>query len=344
MILGPRVLKTGLSVSLALFICSLFQLEPSVFAGVAAIFTIQPSIYRTWKQVMDQVQANTLGAALALFAIFFFGSNPIVIGVVVISVIIISLRLKMDATISLTLVTVLAIMSAPGNEDFLFVWNRFLIILIGIASAFLVNLLILPPKYKENYYAKVQSVFETMSLLMRTAISDELTEKYYQEKQKEFRSELQKLEDLYEIFDEEREKMAKVNPLNVRELVVFKQMLKTIQQAADVLKVIEEHYFQSRSTIVDDQLFDSQIEQLIKWHEYLLFKYEGKIKTNDRFEDDTFHRESRIFLIQMMESDSEKPENQRLTVVASAVYEYAFQLKRLDQLVDRFVKRADNEG
>jgi hypothetical protein len=178
-----------------------------------------------------------------------------------------------------------------------------------------------------------------MSLLMRTAISDELTEKYFQEKQKEFRSELQKLEDIYDIFDEEREKMAKVNPVNVRELVVYKQMLKTIQQAADVLKVIEEHYFQSRSTMVDDQLFDSQIEQLIKWHEYLLFKYEGKVKVNDQFEDDTLIRESRIFLIQMMESDSEKLKNQRLTVVASAIYEYAFQLQRLDQLVDRLVKR-----
>lgn len=151
---GPRVLKTGISVTLALFICSLANLEYSVFAGVAAIFTIQPSIYRTWKQVREQIQANTLGALLALFALYFFGSSPLVIGVVVISVIVICLKLKMEASISLTLVTVLAIMSAPGQEDFLYVLNRFAVILIGIASAFIVNLLILPPKYKENFFQK----------------------------------------------------------------------------------------------------------------------------------------------------------------------------------------------
>lgn len=341
MIFGPRVLKTGISVTLALFICSLANLEYSVFAGVAAIFTIQPSIYRTWKQVREQIQANTLGAMLALFALYFFGSSPLVIGVVVISVIVICLKLKMEASISLTLVTVLAIMSAPGQEDFLYVLNRFAVIMIGIASAFIVNLLILPPKYKENFFSKVQTVFETMSLLLRTAVSDELTESYYQEKRKEFRTDLQQLEDLYELFDEEREKMAKINPLNVREIVVFKQMLKTIQQAADVLKVIEEHYFQSRTTMAEDQLFDDQIEQLTKWHEYLLLKYEGKIKLKDRFEDDRVTRGTRVFLIQMMERDSEKIENQRLNVVASAVYEYAFQLQRLDQLVGSYVKKAE---
>lgn len=343
MIFGPRVLKTGISVTLALFICSLVNLEYSVFAGVAAIFTIQPSIYRTWKQVREQIQANTLGALLALFALYFFGASPLVIGVVVISVIVICLKLKMEASISLTLVTVLAIMSAPGQEDFLYVLNRFAVILIGIASAFVVNLLILPPKYKENFFSKVQTVFETMSLLLRTAVSDELTESYYQEKRKEFRNDLQQLEDLYELFDEEREKMAKINPLNVREIVVFKQMLKTIQQAADVLKVIEEHYFQSRTTLAEDQLFDDQIEQLTKWHEYLLLKYEGKIKLKDRFEDDRVTRGTRVFLIQMMERDSGKIENQRLNVVASAVYEYAFQLQRLDQLVGSYAKKADGE-
>ncbi|AZV43914.1 hypothetical protein BAOM_3305 [Peribacillus asahii] len=49
--LDPRVIKTGIAVTLALYICSLFNLESAVFAGIAAIFTIQPSIYRTWKHI-----------------------------------------------------------------------------------------------------------------------------------------------------------------------------------------------------------------------------------------------------------------------------------------------------
>ena len=93
--LGPRVIKTGIAVTLALYICSLLNLESAVFAGMAAIFTIQPSIYRTWKQVWNQVQTNLLGAIIALIGLHFLGNDPFSIGLVMIIVIVISLKLKM---------------------------------------------------------------------------------------------------------------------------------------------------------------------------------------------------------------------------------------------------------
>ena len=115
--LGPRVIKTGLAVTFALYICSVLKLESAVFAGIAAIFTIQPSIYRTWKQVWNQAQTNIIGAIFAFLGLYFLGNDPFSIGLVIIILISISLKLKMGETISLTVVTVLAIMSAPGNED-----------------------------------------------------------------------------------------------------------------------------------------------------------------------------------------------------------------------------------
>ena len=36
--LGPRVIKTGIAVTLALYVCSIFNLESAMLAGVAAIF------------------------------------------------------------------------------------------------------------------------------------------------------------------------------------------------------------------------------------------------------------------------------------------------------------------
>src|SRR4051812_20342905 len=123
--LGPRVIKTGIAVTFALYICSVLKLESAVFAGIAAIFTIQPSIYRTWKQVWHQAQTNILGAIFAFLGLYFLGNDPFSIGLVIIILISISLKLKMGETISLTVVTVLAIMSAPGDEDWLFALNRF---------------------------------------------------------------------------------------------------------------------------------------------------------------------------------------------------------------------------
>ncbi|MGQ0437482.1 aromatic acid exporter family protein, partial [Bacillus sp. B-TM1] len=41
--LGARILKTGIAITLALFACILLQLPSPVFAGISAIFAVQPS-------------------------------------------------------------------------------------------------------------------------------------------------------------------------------------------------------------------------------------------------------------------------------------------------------------
>ncbi|WP_153125645.1 FUSC family protein [Peribacillus tepidiphilus] len=341
MTLGPRVLKTGIAVTLALYICSILHLQPAVFAGVAAIFTVQPSIYRTWRQLLDQLIANIIGAGIALFSIHFLGDHPITIGLVMMVVISLSLKMKMESSIPLTLVTVLAIMSAPGNENLLFTWNRFLIILIGIGSALLVNLLILPPKYKNHYLEQVQAVFQNLSLLLRTAISNEMTEKSFQEYSKKLKSDIQKLEEQYKLFDEERRNMAKLNPLDVREIVVFKQMLKTLQQGEEVLENIEEHYFQSKTSEEENHLFDHHLEQLIKYHEYFLLKYEGKMKEQeDQIEEDVM-QESAAFFERILELYLQnKDQKLRLLIIASSIVEYTFHLQRLNQLIEQYYRVA----
>lgn len=344
MTLGPRVLKTGLAVTLALYICSYLGLEPAVFAGVAAIFTIQPSIYRSWKNTTDQLQTNILGAMIALVGLYFFGHNPFTIGMVIIIVIMISLKLKMESTISLTLVTVLAIMSAPGQDDWLFALNRFSTILIGMGSALLVNIIVLPPNYKTNYMDKMEEVFQNLSLLLRTAISNELTESSFQKDWKRLKGDIKKLEELYKIFDEEREKISKVKPVNAREIIVYKQMLKSLQLGEELLEIIDEHYFQSHPTDREDRVFDAQIEHLIKAHEQLLLKYEGKVKAGELNKEETIIEETSLFLQQILPKyQKNESEKLRLVVVGSAIFQYAFQLQRLSNIIENFQKHSHLE-
>ncbi|WP_227551502.1 FUSC family protein [Metabacillus sediminilitoris] len=339
--LGPRALKTGISVTLALYICYFFGLEPAVFAAIAAVFSMQPSIYRTWRQMLDQLMTNTFGAIIALLAVKFLDQTPLTIGVVLIFVILISLKLKMEGNIiSLTIVTVLAIMTAPGNEDWLYALNRFTIMMIGIFTAFLINALLFPPKFKQIYYQKVQEAFQTLSLLLRTAISDELTEKTFKENWAMLIKSREKLEEQYKIFDEEREKMAKINPLNVREIVVFKQMLKTIKQGEAVLEVIDEHYFQSKTNDEENQLFDQFLEHLIKCHEYYLLKYEGKVKIEDSDTISINEEELKLFFEKLLNNYKEDPDNKmRIISVGVSVFEYAFQLQRFNKLLDSYLKK-----
>jgi len=285
--------------------------------------------------VLDQLQTNTLGAILALAAAFLFGNEPVAIGVVSILVILICLRMKMESTIGLTLVTVLVIMSAPGDEDIWFTVNRFILILIGMGSAFVVNIAILRPKHQKMFFEKARSVFERMSLLLRTAISDEMTEKEFKNQACELSKELEQLDELFGMFDEERRKLARLRHIDVRQLVVFKQMLQSLHKGSDVLQIVEEHYFQGGHEGEVHVTFDQHMEQLIKLHEQILLSYEGKIKGGVLSHADHLN-ENVAFMERVMSYYTLEPERKLgLVLVGSAIFEYGFQLQRLKRLVER---------
>jgi uncharacterized membrane protein YgaE (UPF0421/DUF939 family) len=335
--LGPRVLKTGVAVALAIYITRWLGLEPPVFAAIAATFTIQPSIYRSWKQVLEQFQANLLGAIIAVASIYLFGNNPIVIGLVTVVVIVISLKLKMEGSISLTLITVLVMMSSQEFEGIITAANKFIIVLVGMGSAFVVNLIVSPPNFNKNFNEKMDSSFKTLSLLMRTAISNELTEKTFQTQWAQLRKDIAKLEELYKILDEEREKISKVKSLDVRELVVFKQMLSCLHQGLRLLDIVEDHFFQSRPQQEDANEFDDQLEELIQYHEMILLKYSGKIK---ELQVDRIVHDSGVFLESIMDDKSiDRNDRLRLAIIGAAIYDYAFHLDRLNDLVEQYHKR-----
>src|SRR5690606_34445424 len=107
--LGARIFKTGIAISLALFLASLLELPTPIFAGVAAVFAIQPSIYRSYITLLDQFYGNLIGATIAVIFVLTIGSNYITIGFAAVLTIAIMLKLKLSNPVSLALVTVIII-------------------------------------------------------------------------------------------------------------------------------------------------------------------------------------------------------------------------------------------
>lgn len=339
MTIGARVLKTGMAVALAIYLSGAIGFASPLIAAVAAIFTIQPSIYRSWQRVADQVQTNLLGAVLALAAVRLFGHTPIAVGLVSVVVILICIRLKMESTISLTLVTVVAIMEANGQG-----WDaaveRFLMVLTGIGASFAVNVLVFPPRPRRQFTAQVHQAYSQLSLLLRTAISNEMKEHVFHEEKDKLHGMLRKLEERYLVFEEERKILARAKKSHARQLLVSKQMIKTLQKGADLLDTVEEHYFASPSAGEWSLRFDRQIEALTKYHEHILLKAEGKIKPNAAIEPGE-ERESRL-VKDLTASILEDPdEHKRLVFVASGMFEYAYHLRRLEKLLDQVQQREE---
>lgn len=328
------MLKTGIAVTLSLYVCAWFNLSPAVIAAVAAIFAMQPSLYRSWRYFLEQLQTNTLGAVIAVLAGMFFSKEPIAIGVVCILVIMICLKIKMADTIGLTLVTVVSVMEASGQWDFAL--NRFLLSLIGIISAFLINVIFLPPKPKKQFAYQFHQAFNQLSLLLRTVISDEMKKKVFNEQKQKLNDALRSLSDKYKLLEEELKNPNRAKYSQTRHVVVYKQMLYTLHKGFEVLETVEEHYFQADRTEETDASYDRHLEKLIKYHEHVLLKFEDKLK-KDHSEAAAMEEENDRFMQMATDTYSQGRDGAfRLFVVAAAMYDYGFQTRRLDRLVEHW--------
>ncbi|MCC3381424.1 aromatic acid exporter family protein [Paenibacillus farraposensis] len=329
---GARVLKTGIAVTLALFLSMLLNTHSPAGAAIAAIFAMQPSIYRSWRYFLDQLQTSTLGAIMALLGGMVFSNEPIAVGLVCVLVLMICLKLNMADTVGLTLVTVVSVMEASG--DWKFAVTRFVLTLIGIISAFVINITVFPPKPKQQFISQIQIVFNSMSLLLRTAISDEIKESVFREEKGKLEGAIKSLSDKYHLFEEEQKKLKRSRFSQTRQMVVYKQMLESLHKGGEVLDAVEKHYFQSVRPDGTDRFFDDHLELLIRFHEHALLKFENKLKPNED-ECELFQQANDEFMKHAITRFDHCQEGMlRLSIVAAAMYDYGHQLERLSRLAD----------
>ncbi|ANS73933.1 hypothetical protein AWM70_04580 [Paenibacillus yonginensis] len=336
---GARMFKTGLAVTLALYASLWLQMGSPVIAAIAAIFAMQPSIYRSWRYLIDQLQTNTLGAVLALLAGMVFSSEPFAIGIVCILVIMICLKFKMGDTIGITLVTVVAVMEASGQWDFAV--TRFVLSLIGIVSAFLINVFVFPPKPKVQFVSEVRKTFDRLSLLMRTAVSDEMKDNIFKDEQRALENDINSINGKYKLMEEDQKKLKKPKFGVSRQLVVYKQMLNTLRKGYEVIEATQEHYFQVGRSKEIDLKFDQQMEKLIKFHEQIMLKFDHKLKPGS-VDSDCIQQENDLFLKEMLRLYKEDEDGTlRLAIVTAALYDYGHQLERLNRLAGHSPEHAE---
>ncbi|RED64690.1 FUSC family protein [Cohnella lupini] len=341
MTIGARVLKTGLAVAIALWVGGLVGLDSPLIAAIAAIFTIQPSIYRSWMQVLEQVQSNVLGAIIAIGAVWLLGNTPIFVGLVCICVILLCIRLKTEETIALTLVTVVVIMEAQG-QGWNLAFDRLAAILTGMVSAFVVNVTIAPPRHRNRFLKQVEEVQSLLSRLLRTVVSNELKENVYRDEQIRLRNKLRKLDEFYELFAEERVWRKASRLKRARLLVVYKGMLVSLERGYSLIEAVEDHYWAVSTSKTWNRMVDRQIEELCGYHEQLLWKWDGKMKPGAAAAAPP--PEASVQLAQMIgeRADEDLSARSRLYVITSAVYTYEERLRRLDKLMEQWIQRKDD--
>jgi len=277
--LGARVLKTGVAIVFALFIAELLNVPSPVFAGIAAIFAIQPSIYRSYLTILEQIQGNLIGAAVAIIFGILFGHQIVAIGIAAIIVIGIMMKLKLEKAITLAIVTLIVIMEVQGDNFIEFALIRFGTIMIGVFAAFIVNLVFIPPKYEIKLFKSINSLQDDIIRWTRLAVRQASEHTSTKTALKKIKSRMDEIDTMYGFFEEERSYLKKERFVKARKLVLYRQMITTSKKSLELLQRLHKH----ENELVKlpekfQQLIQERLDGLLIYHEQLLLKYTGKLK------------------------------------------------------------------
>lgn len=347
--LGARILKTGVAIVLALFIANLLDLPVPVFAGISAIFAVQPSIYRSYLRIVEQIQGNIIGAVVAIVFVLIFGHQLVVVGLAAVVIILIMNKLKLENSITMALVMMIAIMEISNDAFLSYALLRFCTIVIGVLSAFLVNLLFMPPKYETKLFQSINQTQDDIIRWLRLAgrqASERIAMKKSIDKQKE---RLAEIDLTYVLFKEERSYFKKTTRAKTRKLVIYRQMIATSKSSYDVLKKL--HQYENELMNVPEHfrlMVQERLDILLNYHEQILLKYAGTIRAEHltASEDDYIQRHEvmDIFVKEInVTKATEDFSSYHLLHILSAILHYEEQLEHLDKLISSIQKHRGDE-
>ncbi|MDS9473323.1 aromatic acid exporter family protein [Sporosarcina pasteurii] len=347
--LGARILKTGVAIVLALFIAELLKLPTTVFAGIAAIFAIQPSIYRSYLRIVEQIQGNIIGAIIAVTFVLIFGHQLIIIGLAAVVIILLMNKLGLEKSISMALVMMIAIMEIKGDEFLSFALLRFFTIVVGVLSAFLVNLLFMPPKYETKLF---QSIHETQDEIIRwTRLAGRQASEHIATKKsiKKLKDRLTEIDQTYLFFKEERSYFKKITRTKTRKLVIYRQMIATSRSSYEVLKKL--HQYENELINLPEHfriMVQERLDILLTFHEQLHLKFVGKLKAENLESNlENYiqrHEVMEIFAKEIsVTKEIEDFSTYHLLHILSAILNYEEQLEHLDKLITYIQKNHESE-
>ncbi|WP_298834433.1 aromatic acid exporter family protein [uncultured Planococcus sp.] len=350
--LGARILKTGVAISMALFLANLLELPSPVFAGVAAIFAIQPSIYRSYLTLLDQIYGNLIGAAIAIIFVLTLGSNYLTIGAAAILAIVVMLKLKLENTVPLTLVTIIIIMDSHSADFLTFASLRISTVMLGILSAFAVNMIFLPPKYETRLFTSIHEVSEEVIRWIRVSIRHASDHASVKEDIDKLTEKLIKVDQWYSFYKEERSYTKKQQYVKARKLVLYRQMIATSKKSLEVLKRLNR--FENELMELPEHfhmMVQERLESLASYHEQLYMKYVGKMRPehSEGSGADAIMKRNEVMTIFVKEINLAHEENEdefsvyHLMHVLSAILDYEEQLEHLDLLIIAYLNYHSEE-
>ncbi|MDO5301859.1 MAG: aromatic acid exporter family protein [Tissierellia bacterium] len=157
-----RTAKTVLSVTLGLFISYLLKLRAPLFVAIAAMTTMQPTYYETFKsarlRLFTCIAGVMLGIILGLMEVPGY-LKPLVAGLGTLGIMLFLIEFKLNRFVTLTVITFIASYYSSVDQ-WIYGWNRLVGTALGVFISLLVNLLIKKPHLGQDLHQHLERTYE----------------------------------------------------------------------------------------------------------------------------------------------------------------------------------------
>ncbi|MDO5376579.1 FUSC family protein [Staphylococcus rostri] len=350
--LGARILKTGIAIILAVAVAGLLPSDAGMVtvAGIAAVVAMQPSVYRTFKTIVDQFQGNIIGALLAVTMVTVFGNNMIIMGATVILLIALLYKMNIAHVATLATVTALIIMGQHDGSFYVSAFYRFTLVMIGVLSSFVVNLTFLPPKFETKIYYNSLHITTDIFKWFKLVLNDATEFNHVKTDLEVLRQRIVNVEQLLEYYKEERPFTKKQKYALIRKKILFKEMVLSTRDAYDVLKRMN-RYQNDMLNLSDDLLLQMKLEidELTQFHEQILISITKKAKFNVSETTEQIPNPLKRDIMDAFQDEVRLHPNQQaysyrnIMHVISALEEYRYNLEHLNRLSISYFKYHAND-
>lgn len=164
--IGGRVCKTGVAVAASLAICRAMSIPEPVFAGVAAVICIQPTVLQSYRKGIQRLQSTVVGALVGLGMISLIGLSPapyirpLAAGIAVIIALWLCLALHWQDAVVLAAATVVVIMihGEMGGNLLVYAAERTVVTAVGVIVASLVNAFVIWPGVEDRFPKRLPQI------------------------------------------------------------------------------------------------------------------------------------------------------------------------------------------
>lgn len=343
--LGARAFKTGLAVTLSIFLAQLISADAGVIAGISAVPSTQPSVAKSYSTMRNRLIANAIGGFLAAVVSSTVGTNIIIIGLTTVLLIAILNYLKLGDVISLAAITLIVIMMTDSPSLYSVAAVRVAETFIGVIIAFLVNTFIHPPKYGEKLYHIIDYATSEFLIWIRSSLRKNSDFSIMSKDLKWGRAQLARMDYFFELLQESKLPFTRYKLDEMKQLAIYRRMIKTTRAAYKVLTVMHDYensFFNfpqpMRITIRE------RLETLMTGHEQIMLKFSGRIAPEQVHFFEANKTERRLLLDNFFAHAQEESNAQDFVHqrgysgihLMSAILEYEDELIKFNKLVTNF--------